>query len=187
MKKKIIVALLILVAFVGSASAFDFMSAADGIKDSSILINLGVGLGTAYYSETVLPPVSASIDYLLPIGIPLSVGGYFNMAIYSNGGNKATYVGYTEYTYMSFGLRLAWHIDLGLKNLDLYVGPAVGYLIYNGKNTYWNTYEISYEGGYLDIGGFLGVRFFFIDNVGVWLEAGYTGLTFASLGVSFKF
>jgi len=186
MKKKIIVAMLVLLAFAGSASAFDFMSAADGIKDSSIFVNIGVGIGGNPGGENVtLPPLSFSVDYLLPIPIPLSVGGFFSFAMYGN-----DYSSYKcEQIYMAFGGRVAWHVDLGLKNLDLYLGAALGYMMFTHQHTYPNypSYNSKAETGSFYFGGFLGARYFFTNNIGVWLEAGYSALTYASLGLALKF
>ncbi|MCL2186879.1 MAG: hypothetical protein FWB86_13660 [Treponema sp.] len=189
MKKKIIVALLILVAFVGSASAFDFMSAADGIKDSSIFVNIGVGIGALSPYEMIIPPLTASVEYMLPIGIPLSLGGFFSFAL-NGDGNKSTYRGYYQDTVMAFGLKGAWHIDLGLKNLDLYIHVVLGYMLWERTNeyTYWSTpYKATYTYDTFYYGAGVGVRFFFTDAIGVWLEAGYSALTFASLGLALKF
>jgi len=192
MKKKIIVALLILVAFVGSASAFDFLSAADGIKDSSIFINLGVGFGVGTYAdEIVLPPVQASVEYLLPIGIPLSVGGFFEMGIWSNNGNVNTYNGKWDETRMAFGGKVSWHVDLGLKNLDLYVSLKLGYMLWSVVNEYTSYYygKQKIESSYDDLfyGFALGARYFFTEAIGIYLEAGYSLVSFVNLGLAVKF
>ncbi|MCL2186883.1 MAG: hypothetical protein FWB86_13680, partial [Treponema sp.] len=191
----IIVALLILVAFVGSASAFDFLSAADGIKDSSIFINLGVGFGVGLYSDIVIPPVQASVEYLLPIGIPLSVGGFFEMGMWTNNGNVTTYVGKYDETRMAFGGKVSWHVDLGLKNLDLYVSLKLGYMLWSVTNDYtdWSYssgyYRRKVESSYDDLfyGFALGARYFFTDAIGIYLEAGYSLVSFVNLGLAVKF
>ncbi|MCL2231407.1 MAG: hypothetical protein FWC01_09965 [Treponema sp.] len=187
MKKKIIVALLILAVTAGSAFAFDPMSAADGIKDSSIFVNLGVGIGGSSFT-IVIPPVGGSVDFLLPGALPLSVGAFFQMAIYERSWNG--WLGYDKdiYTYMAFGGRVAWHFDFGINNLDTYLGAALGWCLYTYEETFTgNTASRTTDRSFFYYGGFVGARFFFTNNIGVWLEAGYSALTYASLGLALKF
>jgi len=190
MKKKIIVALLILIIAAGSASAFSFMDAAEGIKDSSIFVNIGVGFGTGVYAtDIMIPPLQASVEYLLPIGIPLSVGGFFEMGIWKDDTKFYSYTRTRTETRMAFGAKAAWHVDLGLKNLDLYLGLKLGWMLWNLETKYsdeasarpLNNYDAFFYGFCL------GARYFFTNNIGIYLEAGYSLVSFVNLGLAVKF
>jgi len=180
-KKLIIAALLIAVIAIGSASAFSFVDYADGIKDSSIFINVGVGYG--FFTGLKIPPIQISVDYHLPIGIPLSVGAFFAFAAYE----YSTWAWNYDGIYLAFGGRAAWHIDLGVKNLDLYAGVALGYMLDSWTRSWpgWTDYKDSL--GYFYWGGFVGVKYFFTNNIGIYGEFGYSALTVAQIGLAIKF
>jgi hypothetical protein len=183
MKKKLVLALLMVTLLAGGAFAQEwYNSYAPGIDGSTILANIGIGFGLSPYSllKMSVPPLSASVEYAgLPI--PLSVGGYFGFARY-----KWDFFGLTSdesMTILSFGARAAWHFNF-LQNLDAYGGVALGYQV--------NVYSVDmgpwgYGSGAFDFGFFVGARYFFTDIIGVYLEAGYSPLSLISAGLSLKF
>jgi hypothetical protein len=111
----------------------------------------GVGLGFNIYA-----------DYLLPVGIPLSLG--FELGYDAS---KLKF-GSAEETLGAIPLllRAAYHFDL-MSNLDLYLVGKIGYAIGNYSGS-----------GLEDIGGFafgfdVGAAYYFTPVVGVFAEAGF--------------
>jgi len=180
MKKKLVLALLMATLLAGGAFTQEwYNSYAPGIDGSKILANVGVGFGlTGLGFKMSIPPITASIEYAgLPI--PLSVGGYFGIARY-----KWELWGDWTRLNIAFGGRAAWHFNF-VPNLDTYAGLALGYIIYSYGGD-WGTY-LPPATGIFDYGAFAGVRYFFTGIIGVYAEAGYSGLTFVSAGLSLKF
>jgi hypothetical protein len=107
-------------------------------------------------------------DYLLPIGIPLSVGfeaGFDTASLDINGD-----AGNTEVTGNAIPLlaRVAYHFDL-MANLDLYLVGKIGYVFGIAKA------GSETEGGYNGIGFGVdaGAAYYFIPRIGVFVEAGF--------------
>ncbi|MCL2802254.1 MAG: hypothetical protein FWD28_10905 [Treponema sp.] len=188
MKKKLVIVLVIFVMAIGSASALDFMNAAEGVKDSGFLINVGVGFGTLSPYDMIVPPVGISVEYMLPIDLPISVGGFFDFAMYGSG-NKDTFAGYYQDMPMVFGLKGSWHVDFGVPNLDIYASVVLGYMIWERSREYTfigpQTQKFNMSAVYF--GTHLGGRYFFTDNIGAYAELGYSALTFARIGLALKF
>jgi len=181
MKKRVFVALVLAVIITGGAFAQEwYNSYAPGIDGSTLLINAGVGFGSYSGYNISLPPISASVEYAkLPIPVPISVGAYFGIA-----GYKYDFLDY-KYTLMGFGARGAYHFNF-LQDLDVYAGVTLG----------WEIIRLKYDGGAGVIssntgeflwGPFVGARYFFTNNIGVYLEAGYSAISFVSAGLSLKF
>ncbi|MDR0408915.1 MAG: outer membrane beta-barrel protein [Spirochaetaceae bacterium] len=148
-----------------------------------------------------LPYISASVEYALPsIPIPLSVGGHFLVAGYDgeaeNSRNGWTYKG----TPMAFSARASYHFNY-LRNLDVYAGLGLGWMIWKHETTgYINAfgnvvnsddpaairtlYEFDFSGLYYEIN--IGARYFFLNNIGAYLEIQASPLTNLSLGLSVK-
>jgi opacity protein-like surface antigen len=182
MKKRILV--MVLAAFVaGGAFADWYDSYAPGIDGSKWLINAGVGYGLLPYKLSI-PPVSASVEYA-GLKIPLSLGGYFGIAGYDEDLVYSKYSG----TMIGVGARAAWHFNF-IKNLDTYAGLNLGWMIYNQKVT-TTVLNVSTDVGY-DLSSFyyafdIGARYFFTNNIGAYLELGYSPISVASVGLSLKF
>jgi len=78
------------------------------------------------------------------------------------------------------------------KNLDVYAGLVLGYVIQGANVTYGSGYNPSNAPNYKGASFFLwgvnsGLRYFFTDNIGVYSELGYSGLLYFSAGLSMKF
>jgi hypothetical protein len=140
------------------------------------------------------------VDYLLPIGIPLSLGfeaGYDTASLKSD-----------EYDFKITGYaipllaRVAYHFDL-MANLDLYLVGKVGYVLGGATQEYGG--DKTTEDGINSIGfGFdVGAAYYFNSRIGIFAEAGFErynlekdfyGLTyefpfsrFVIVGISAKF
>jgi opacity protein-like surface antigen len=188
--KKVLLVLVLACVMAGGAFADWWDEYAEGVAGSTILINAGIGYGS--YSGLGWSGglgglvIDAAIDYALPIeGLPLSVGAYFNMTS-ADYGDASTYYGHWVRTLLGFGVRPAWHFNF-IPNFDIYAGIGLGWVVYTADNTYYNTRKYSYDYSFFDYGGFVGLRWYFLSFMGVYVEAGYTGLTYAKAGLAFKF
>lgn len=146
------------------------------------LLNIGVGLSSYYNGNPVGVSFEAGVDR------DISVGGQFDY----NSGNY--YDGY-YYSYrwgyraMYLGARGSYHfnriLQINTRSVDLYAGLGLGY-----RSFRWNDgsygYGYDYASG-LTLNGFIGGRFYFSKNFGGFLEAGYTGLSTARIGLSARF
>jgi hypothetical protein len=94
-------------------------------------------------------------DFLLPIGIPLSLGGEI-------GFNTASQWGDTFFA-IPIVVRAAYHFDL-LPKLDLYLVGKVGYTFG------WDDYD---SAGGLGFGVDAGVAYYFNSKLGLFAEGGY--------------
>jgi hypothetical protein len=77
--------------------------------------------------------------------------------------------------------------------LDTYAGVTLGYVIQTGDVKYKGAASslgrnTSYDGvSFLLFGANIGARYFFTNNIGAYLELGYSGLQVASIGLALKF
>jgi hypothetical protein len=189
--KKLFASVLFVVAIGTAAYAQDsgrawYNSYAEGI-DQKLLLNAGIGLGPTGGYDLGMPPISVSIDYKLPIKLPITVGGIFTFARW-----KYSYsIPFSNLDYdfawnnIGLGARGMYHFNF-VKNLDTYAGLTLGYVIqtFDGGDYTGNLYE---GVSFFLFGANVGVRYFFTKAIGAYLEAGYSGLQFVSLGLTLKF
>jgi len=185
MVKRIAVALVAAMVVAGAAGA-----------QEKFLINAGIGYGFLPYKMS-LPPISASVEYMLD-SIPLSIGGYFGMTGYKEDATKL--VSYKA-SMVGFGAKGSWHFGFGPEKLDPYAGLVLGWLVYNQEVT--TTVPEVKAGGIVitkettttaknNLSTFLyginvGARYFFTNNIGAYLELGYSAVSVASVGLAVKF
>jgi len=130
---------------------------------------------------TALPPVSLTADF--GVSDAISLGAYVGMSkanVSSIGWLSNTAVG--SITYYMVGGRLLYHFDL-LRNMDTYGGAMLGYTAstVNVSDAADNVsvYRMAYN-------VFLGGRYRFSRNVGIFFEVGY-GISLANVGLDLKF
>ena len=197
--KKFIIGVLLFFALFISAFASGPIDYADGINDSSIFINAGAGFplinilnamdyvssSGSYFSKTKIPSFSVSADFHLPIGLPVSAGAYYGITIYDE---KDDNIWRNHGWYMGIGARISWHFNFKVKNLDPYAGGVIGLLIHNRNHELLATNEPEETTNYqIFCGGHIGIRYFFSNNIGIYLEAGFNQITVGSIGLSLKF
>jgi hypothetical protein len=157
-----------------------YKSYAEGL-DQKFLVNAGIGFGFYEHGRIGVPPVSASLDYKLPIALPITFGGIAAFRTSRDSKDGASYL----WTDFGFGARGAYHFSF-LKNLDTYAGLTLGWIAqsyryeFNDKTTKTSDWDFLY-------GVNIGARYFFSPNIGVYLELGYSGLQVIAAGVTFKF
>ena len=163
-----------LLALLLTASTKSFSQA---FKEGDKFLNATIGLNS-YYSTGL--PLGASFE----VGITdaISVGGQADYA----SGNYGSGLGFTAFY---IGARGAYHLGEILKinsdKVDVYGGLGLGYRSFSWKDGY-NGVGYSYGNG-LDFNYFIGGRYFFSDNIGAVLELGYSGVSNARAGLTFKF
>ena len=132
-----------------------------------------------------LPPISVSAEYGLP-KLPLSIGGYFGITGYDEEiSSSSSYKG----TLIGLGAKASWHFNF-LKNLDTYASLVLGYLIYNEEvktTILGTTVTDGYDLSTFYYGFNLGARYFFTNNIGAYVELGYSAVSVVSAGLSLKF
>ncbi len=154
-------------------------------SDKVFQVGVGMGYGGLYGSSTLLP-ISGTFE--MGYNDNISLGGFAAYAssedTWDNYGNERGY----EYTYMGIGVRGAYHYGLfDSEKIDTYVGMALGYNLVSVSTIGFGEYDASAEGNFLLYGGFVGLRYFFKPNIGVYTELGYGGLGNATVGLSLKF
>ena len=180
MKKSILfLALLFGGFYAANAQAFEKGSAA---------LNAGIGIGTALGGlGNARPAISVALDYgMVDVGGPgvISVGGYIGNTgyTYKSGDYKSTW------NYNVIGARCAYHYN-GLNNAekyDLYAGLMLAYNMVKYKTNYENGIDGNTYGSGVGFSGFIGGRYFFSNNLGVYGELGY-GVSYLNAGISLKF
>jgi hypothetical protein len=176
MTRKIILVLILGAVLTGGIFADWWNSYAT--EDNLLFINAGIGLGPTGGYNMGIPPLSASVDVKLPVPVPITVGG---ILIYSRWKYSAHSHDFA-WNNIGIGARGMYHFNF-LPNLDVYAGLTFGYVIqtFSGDSNYYN-------GNSFFLWGFgTGGRYYFTNNIGAYVELGYSGLQFISTGISLKF
>jgi hypothetical protein len=191
--RKLSLCLLLTLCLAGhSLLAADFLSFAGGLGPGNILVNAGIGFGTPLYGKTVVPPLSASVDYLYAQnGLPMSFGAIMGLSTSELDFSYGNY-GYTySYSMFSLGARFGWHFNFGVDKLDTYGILTLGYIFLSSDAEYRGEWGLAYKPEPVSTGSFLfgvnvGARYFFTDMIGAYAEVGYSAFSFLSLGVTVK-
>ena len=120
--------------------------------------------------------------------VPLTFGGIFGYAqsdyTLSVAGTDYEWV----YHYFIIGFRSAYHFTelFDIEKLDVYAVFMIGYSVVDVEEPklYPGTYKA--KGGYFTGGVYAGIRYYFTNVFGLWLEAGY-GFGHIKGGLAFKF
>jgi hypothetical protein len=164
MARKIVLA--VIAAFVVAGAANAQITISGGIALSGAEMDV-----TGYEGEVGIGG-NIYLDYLLPIGIPLSLGvevGVDTSTFPYDGGEDTAIA-------IPLLLRAAYHFDLAAK-LDLYLVGKIGYAFGDVSGDSIDEAErygatIDVEGG-IGYGIDVGVAFYFTSLVGVFAEAGF--------------
>ena len=150
-------------------------------SEGQIDVNIGIGLIPTFYSgNRGLLPLNISGEY--GITDDISVGGYIG---FSTSRSSVINKNDVRYTYTIIGVRGSYHVDLD-ENLDAYLGLTLGY----------NRVGVRYDDDFLFPGynptrssgiysGFIGSRYHFNENMGVFAEVGY-GISWLTFGFTTK-
>jgi hypothetical protein len=171
-----------------------YNSYAEGI-DQNVLINVGLGFGSAGGYKLALPSISASVDFKLPTNLPITIGGIITFADWLESIKLRNIYGDIVDNYdlmwhnIGIGVRTLYHFNF-LKNFDTYAGLTLGYVIQTLQTLGDNNLQVHIP-GYEGVSFFLfevniGARYFFTKSIGAYLETGYSELQFMSIGLAVK-
>jgi hypothetical protein len=161
-----------------------YNSYAHAVDGDSFFINAGIGFGPTGSYDNGIPPISASLDYKLPVKLPITAGLITTFSTWKWSLPSST--GDINVTYTNFGIgaRGVYHFNFWEK-ADVYAGPTLGWVIQSAKA---NTSGSSYEGKpFFLFGASVGARYFFTSFLGAYLELGYSGLQILGAGLTLKF
>jgi opacity protein-like surface antigen len=186
MKKLLVLAAVLIISSTG-AFAFDILSYPPPVSGGNIMIDVGIGFVSTINNSLSLPPLRVSVDYTLPVRVPISVGGlfaFYRSLIQKDVGN------YSWNHFLMLG-RANWHWGFDLDWLDLYTGFSLGYrhttFSYDPTPGYsrsdWETYYED-DGGFSG-GGQAGAHFYLTNFFGAFVEFGYP--LYANFGFALKF
>jgi len=177
--KKTIFTIIALIAISSVALAQQKEAFSKGDK----LLNLGVGVNS-YYSGGM--PVGASFE--VGVSDAISVGVNFD---YLSHKYDFGYGISDKFTALYFGGRCSYHLDkvfdINSDKFDVYVGAALGYRSFTWNDTYSGSDLGNSYGSGIYLGGYVGGKYYFNNNIGAFVELGEIGSTNARLGVAFKF
>jgi len=184
-----------------------YNSYAPGLRDNKVFINAGVGLGPTRSYSMGIPPLTASVDVKVSNTLPITAGAFVTFCTweYSHSGSTgavpgiihelppsttSTYYYDLTYTNIGIGARGMYHFNF-VRNLDVYAGLVLGYVIQNSSVSYGGAYNSSNAPRYSGQSFFLyginsGARFFFTNRIGIYTEFGYSGLQYLGAGLSIK-
>lgn len=174
MFKKVLAAALLFAGMAGAAQAQEVFGKGDKA------LNIGIGLGSTI-SGTTIPPITASLDFGVADRLingnngSISVGGLVGYA----GSNND----FVTVHYAIVGARGAFHYQF-VDKLDTYAGLLLGYR-YARANWKSDIIDGNVSSSQIDLGGYLGARYFFTPKVGAFAELGYS-IAYANVGVTFK-
>ncbi|MDR0388217.1 MAG: hypothetical protein LBH57_09310 [Treponema sp.] len=166
--KKLLFALMILVIVSGSVFAIDLLQYPPPVSGGDFIIDIGLGISSGYGlsgAKIQVPPIFASVEYALPVRLPISVGGIFSYWQYHKEDSR--------YPYVTIAARGNWHWAFNVNWLDFYTGLALGFM-FNSSNYFP-----------LSPGVHAGAHFYFTKNVGIATEFGFP--VFAKVGLALKF
>ena len=181
--KKVFLVLLVLTVFGATAFASDLLSYPPPLRPGNILIDVGVGyaFATGSGASMVVPPLVLTVEYCLPVGVPISVGGLIGYYQWEWRG-----AGWVEtWSYTTFGARANWNWNINLDWLNLYTGVFVGYTHFSWSANVAGSEIIAPNYGGVSIGGQAGARFFFSRNFGAVVELGFPFVAKAGLAIKF--
>jgi hypothetical protein len=178
--------LVVVLTFGTAASAFP-AGFPSSIESGDILINGGFGIGmygftfkiesglqNVVYANPALFGGYVSVDYVLPLTFPLTVGLEIGFS-----GAKIKSVSNPFLPAPSGGLgfipilaRAAWHPNFGIENLDPFVMLKMGYGFGWLNGDFGDLLEPKGPSGF-GIGIMLGTRYFFTSHIGAFVEVGY--------------
>jgi hypothetical protein len=187
-----------------------FLKDDSGLKcfnENTKVLNLGAGFGTGYYRSyrgagyvnRTSPAINISYEQALPKKLGpgyLGLGAYLGYQSSRSRYDKSFYSGnyyYYEHRWKNFivAARGAYHFDfLNSERAEVYAGVIVGLRIqtysYDTNNPDPNAYYGLNQGSVYPVASaFVGARWYFLPNIGVYGELG-SGISYATVGFSFK-
>lgn len=178
-----------------SLLSMSFLSAQQAFHGNDKALNLGLGLGSVYYTGLATAPIpSFNISfetgvYEIPdVGV-ITAGGYGDFhRTWTNENWLGTEYRYT-YTNIVLAARGAFHLSmLNTDKFDVYGGILTGVRLQTYKSKYHEDNNIDYDtnDAYFIHDAFVGGRIMMSNNFAFFAEAGY-GVSFLKAGITLKF
>jgi hypothetical protein len=165
----------LLFSVVCARGVFAQITVSGGLAVSTVTEITVSGMGKADVDSGLGIGGNLFVDYLLPIGLPLSLGAEVGVD-----GAKFTIGGSGDETIMAIPLllRVAYHFDL-MPKLDLYVVGKIGYVPALWEGTQKDNLEKA-GGSVGNLGGVgfgfdVGAAYYFNSRVGAFAELGFDG------------
>jgi hypothetical protein len=154
-------------------------------KKGENVATLGLGLGyPGAYGSSGMPPLFFTFDHAIQDRITIGGVASYSTSSYSIAVDK------WSYSYLFLGARGAYHFAdefKDLKNVDLYGGITLGYVIvsssFSGPNA--AIYNYSVGASYFQFGLYAGGRYFFSPRWAATAELGYD-IGYFKVGISYK-
>lgn len=187
---------LIIAATIPAAASAQF-EAGDNVLGVGVGIGGGYGIGYTGTGVSQSPALGVHLDHCMGDLGPGTWGlggavGYKSLGYEY----KDPYWNYTEdykWTYLTIGVRGTWHYNEwhGSDKLDTYGGLMLAYrsASFKDNSTYpnnWTGVKYTWSGSGVGFSGILGARYYFTDNIGAFLEAGF-GYAVLQVGLAAKF
>lgn len=198
--KRIVIGLFI--AAVVSSSAFSasgrkrgdwWNSYSRSVREGQLLLNAGAGingnLGQGSDLDSYIPPFELSAEYTVKVGeLPLGFGGFLGYTSYRTREEVVNTTVTRERNVFYIGAQANYHFNF-LDELDLYGSLKTGLDFKNEEKIVRESGVVSYKEPdswtYFHIGINAGATYYFSDNFGVNVEAGFP--TILRIAASFKF
>lgn len=156
-------------------------SAQPAFKKTDKLLNLGIGLGNPFWGSGYSASLSVNPTITFEAGVSnkISVGGTVS---YSS--SKLDLFDF-KYNGIYIGGRGSYHFDISNKNIDVYAGAGLGYIIVSVSSKSAGTIGSAASGiGYTALGG---GKYYIGKKTAVYAELGYGSFSILNAGISFKF
>lgn len=188
--------------------------AQEGYEGKKIYLDLGIGIPRNGISNKILykgygydrfsmPTLRANLEYGFNHFISGGLYAGYNHwgwkgedTYINNNGNLVTYNYRDQRSNLTLGVRASFHIwaflnkqldlGLGVEQLDLYVSVMSGARIHTTKKESYDNKSTSRKLN-PQFGPTVGAKYYFINNLAVFLEAGYGASSFGLLGITVKF
>ncbi len=167
---------------------------AQAFEAGTNVISGGLGLGSSLASGYTYGTQGIGLSATYERGIweagpgVISLGAYIGYKSFTYAGNDGGYAYSYKWNYTIIGARGAYHFTgLNVDKLDLYAGLMLSYdnLSFSANNDFPGYTAGNYSGG-IELSPFVGARYYFANNLGVYGELGY-GVAILNIGLSYKF
>lgn len=170
----------------------------DNVLGVGVGIGGGYGIGFSGSGVSQSPAIALHLDHGMgDLGAGVwGLGGFVGYKsisynydnVWFGGGYKSSY----KWTYLVIGARGTWHYNEwhGVDELDTYGGLMLAYRAASFKDeTVYPAGAGTFNAGTysgVTLSGLLGARYYFANNLGAYLEAGF-GVSVLQLGLTYKF
>lgn len=164
-----------------------FLEASPNFEKGTVAKGFGLGLGNnvntqIQLKQTRVPPIHFAYEKAIQKWQNVGVGFSLGAMVWQVEDEINSLIAYT-----TFSPRVSYHFNLGkhdfFKNIDLYTGIALNNRIGFAHISEADRTFIQYK---FDLSLYIGIRYYFKPNMGVFFERGGDGVACTKLGLQFK-